>query len=328
MAFRSLSEVQKRIIAASLLRADTSAKSIAREIKVAEPTVRRNLELMREHGVLRPFLLVNVHALGYTDFCMAVSLYNETPKHRKMFIEYARRHDRVAWLAELSGEYHFSISIFAKNEVEALNFFQDLADRAPDINLKKYFSIRTSWNMISPPKPGATSNNRDELSRTPTKLSAKFDELDHRILFSLNKEPLSTDIAISRLLKTPIATIQYRINRLKNEGLLGGVAYYFEPHAAGQFGYRLFIQVPNNSRGFSKKLLEFSRKTSAVSAFVECLGNWDYELNCEVGHPSEATRLREQLLELFPTQISHIQLLQIIETLKIEPYPLNLLSNH
>lgn len=317
----NLSKTRAKILSHAFLQADAPAVAIAKECGSTEKTVRNTLYLLRERNVINAFPLVNIHALGLTDYCIYFSLAFDEAKNRREVFNFLASSSQVAWLAELSGEFHFTVSVIAKDIFEVYRFFQSLSTKVCGISITKNLALRVNWTSFRCKYFGNDPSAVNKISRTEPRAIVKIDELDRKILQMLTSYPHESYTAIARRLKVATNTLISRIKILKKQGVLLGSIYYFDAHKVGMYAFRILFYAKNSNPKLCKKLANFCFKHKNISAFIECIGNWDFELNVELKDPAGINNINQELYEKFAAEIAILKTVSLIQTIKTAPYP-------
>jgi len=315
-----LTEKQARVLSSAHLQAAEEVSHIAREAKVPAHAARYVLSDLAERQIIRPFPVVNIQALGLTDYCIFLSLTCENEAPRKRVLEYFSSSPRTAWIAELSGEYHYTVSLFARDPYEVDAYFNGLAKAAPGVVVEKAFAIRTMWvsfrcKYLSAHKCAVDSIVRGHAPRV------RLDATDNQVLMALSAMPVASYAAQARKAQLPPSTFEYRVKSLKAKGVLLGTAYYVEVNKLGLHAFRILIQAKRPTGELASAICDFARRHINITAFVACIGNWDYELNIEVKEPTELAAILDSVHERFGQALRSVKTVTVLSSPKTKPYP-------
>jgi DNA-binding Lrp family transcriptional regulator len=313
--------LQARIISSAFLQADASAISIAQETKTKEKTVRATLHSLSERGVIQPFPKVNIHALGFTDYCIFLSFASEKVSTKEKLIKFFTATPTVAWVAETCGEFHFSISLFSKSIFQVDEFLSQLARDNPGVTLEKQLALRVEWTSFRCKFWGNQKSKIDSITRTRPASEVTIDATDHLILQQLSKSPLAAHSLLAREVKIPVNTFAYRIASLKERGILLGTVFHLDAHRVGLYQARLLIFAKSAQTNLTDRLRTYAAKHVHISAFIRCIGSWDYELNLEVFSPDQISDITEEIYKEFGSDLRVIKALTVLRTIKCLPYP-------
>src|SRR4051812_10094479 len=109
-----LSENERKVLSVVLHDSRQSVAALSKKLNMRHHKVVYVLKALRERQVIRPYLLTNPHALGLTDYCIFFNISGEERRARTKVIEYCVTSPQVAYFAEFSGAYQFSVSLFCR----------------------------------------------------------------------------------------------------------------------------------------------------------------------------------------------------------------------
>ncbi len=316
-----LSENQRKILQHILLQARGSIPSFARALSLKEHSIRYAIEEMTSNGVITPFLALNVHSFGLTDYCLFLSRTFSTQGVHQGLLAKLCAAPGCAWVATLGGEYQYTVSYLASDVFELNDFILMLSKDAKSSFFEKSIAIRLSWTMYSPKYLAPTKQSQDKIVRTKTELRYTPDLLDKKILRELIKAPLASDAAIARVVHESPSTVAFRIKRLQKMQLIIGIPYNLNAQAIGMQSYRLLVYERYSNPKLRVELEKFAERHLNVTAFVHCVGDWDYEINIDVADPREVAKITDQVYSQFGADIKVVKALSVLETHKIDQYP-------
>jgi hypothetical protein len=155
--------------------------------------------------------MVNVHAFRYTDYCEFLTLTSENRASRQKVRKFFADSPRTAWLAELSGEFHYSVSIFARDVFEVELYFRALTAAVPGVVVEKSLALRISWTTF---RWKYLSNHRsmlDYITRSRADTTEKIESIDHEVLRAISEHPLAPRAHQARAAGIPVTSFHNRV---------------------------------------------------------------------------------------------------------------------
>ena len=116
-------------------------------------------------------------------------------------------------------------------------------------------------------------------------------------------------------------TVNNRLKRLRNSGVIRGVIWSVHGHKVGSQNFIFLIETHGFDSSLGGQIFEYAKKHPCCTNFRQTLGNWDIEIGAEVPEPSEVVRIKDELSERFFERISRINVLNRIGMLKYRVYP-------
>lgn len=316
-----ITSTQAKVLSSVCLQVDRVISDIAKECKLRPHVARYALHELARSEHVRAFPIVNIHALGYTDFCVFLTLTSENRASRQRVLKFFAESPRTAWVAELSGEYHYTVSIFARDVFEVDAYFRALAEVAPGIVVEKSLAIRISWTTF---RLKYLSNHRstlDYITRSRSEAIEQLGRIDHAVLRAISEHPFAPRSHQARAAGMPVTTFHHRVKGLQARGILLGTVYFVDTARMGIHTFRLLINAKISTENLTRLLWDFAHKHPNIVGFVHCLGAWDYELNVETLDPAVLARIHDGIEDLAGSQIRSIRAVSVLGTPKTKAYP-------
>jgi DNA-binding Lrp family transcriptional regulator len=102
----------------------------------------------------------------------------------------------------------------------------------------------------------------------------KLDKADRVILAELDKNCRAPTSAIAKKARKSRQSVEYRIRRLVDEGIITSFNAAINPHRMGYKLYKLYLKL-RNVPAERKRLLEYLKTSGRVYWMGECDGSWD-----------------------------------------------------
>jgi DNA-binding Lrp family transcriptional regulator len=316
-----LLDQERRVLAAVELDAFKSMAEVRRETKFRDHTIRYHLDRMQRRGVieLKPF--INIYPLGFQDYAFYFSLAGEKEAAKRNLIQDLKASTHVSWLASMGGDYQYGVSVCAKHHQEVIRFLDALSSRYPGAFFQKALSLRVSLSLFPRKYLGNIKAGQKPISfgGEPTRLD--LDDKDLAILAALEHSRFESFREIGRALGMPATTLQHRLSRLEQSGVIAGYVYRVDPAAIDMQHFRLLLYVRGVSAKLRERLYSYSAAHPHVTYYIECLGSWDYELGVEVEKAEQMTAVAEQIYQNFGAELAALKILPLFQHYKIENFP-------
>jgi DNA-binding Lrp family transcriptional regulator len=314
-----LSENQQRLIPVYHLDSRGSIRALSKIAGVRESSARDALRGLLEQEILQPYVLVNIHALGYLDFCIFLSIEPRGKNTRAQLLKFLKDSPQVVYVAELAGEFQYSISFVSKNISELDQFLIQVAKYSEGKVLNKTISVRTDWHLFNS-RQGSSIKSPIKLLHRSANVTTK--ELRYeKILNALTKEPLLSLSDLADRLRLPASTVRYQLKYLESSEIILGYPNWIDVSKLGMQTFRFLISENQTEISFRKKFLEFAKNRRQIVDFVHTVGNWDYELNVQVYDHNEIPNLTEELYNRFGDSIRNVQILAQLQIHKLVAFP-------
>jgi DNA-binding Lrp family transcriptional regulator len=310
-----------RVMAALQLEADLTAEQIAKRTRLSQRVAQYNSRRLLELGILRPFFLVNPHALGLTDYC----LFLKPIGHHDSLIKRARAvfqsSPYVAFAAQLIGEFLFSISCFGRDIRVVEQIMSDLRRALPRVSWDTRFAIRLEWTLFERQYLGSAHSQRS-LTRTIDVPLQERTPKELRLLALLTEKPHEPLSRVALAAGLPESTGRALERSMRESGLILGKPCHFHAQALKRGAYRIVISVHSRSPEVDKLFREYGLHKAEISAFVICIGSWDYEYNLELLDPVDLGQYVSDLYDTFRDHIRELQTMSDAALVKLHQFPL------
>ncbi|MCB9358404.1 AsnC family transcriptional regulator [Candidatus Woesearchaeota archaeon] len=126
----------------------------------------------------------------------------------------------------------------------------------------------------------------------------KLDLIDKKILAELDKNCRIPSSILARKVKKSRQTVEYRINKLVERGIITSFNAAFNPHKMGYKIYKVYLKLRNlpEDKG---NLFEFLKSSGIVYWMGECSGSWDLIFGVFSKDDYEFYRLKNEITSKF-----------------------------
>lgn len=316
-----LSDIERRLIVSWNLCADISIREIARRADIREHRARRALMNLVRLGILVPMYLVDNYRLGFSDYGLFFAPSAESSELRRRFETSLERNPRIIWLARLSGSFQYGATFMARRPHELVDFSASMQPLSQGAYAHKTTRIGVDCIWFSPNYLAPEMTERRVVSVTSRGEPPCLDSVDTKILVAMTNNPASSTAELGRLTGMGTSSLAYRIDRLREAGIVRGRMYSIRNYLLGIFMYRVMIVDCGLTESQRKQMVDVCSKSPNVVAFVVCTGSWDYELRFEAEHPEVVDNFCQHLIDTFGKAIGGIHVSQQLATLKRLAYP-------
>lgn len=316
-----LSEKEARILACAELEADLGLDAIAKRARVRASAVGYYIRSLEERGVIRRMPVLNINYDGYIYLGIYFSLAPQHKRDPQRLIRYLLDQPIVTWLAETGGEFQYGMALCVKRIEDGHAFLALLTAEFPGLLFEKSLVFQVALQISGRGYLAGTRYRGRPIEVKRAERSFELDELDRRILKAMTGASFASRRQLAAALGTPPPTVDLRIRKLQEAGVICGYIYEVDCARLGMHSYVLLVYGRGVDVSLGAKIFEFAASHPAITQCYECLGSWDYELNVEVSDPRGLTAVAQELYERFGGQLNTIRTLVRISTLKATQVP-------
>ena len=301
--------------------ADIEATEVAKRLKRPARVVQYSLSRMQERGVLSWSPFIDVYRFGLSYYGIYFSV-NGTRSKKQALLESLIADKGIVWVAQLGGEFEFAVAICAEHAWEAPELFYGLTDRAKVEVTRKVISVRTMIADLPRRYLGCTTKSSKCFISKPTKNTVTLREMEERVLHVLAHEKFSSYRQAAAKAGMAVATFDYHLKRLREKEVLLGTQYLVDSRKLGREPYKLFVRTSGMKPGFYRTMYDYVlAKIPEAYHFVACFGAWDIEINVDLSGLPELTRIAQQFLEDFPTEVTEVRSSAVLKVHKLLRFP-------
>ncbi len=110
---------------------------------------------------------------------------------------------------------------------------------------------------------------------------------------------------------------------LEKQNVIHSYAYLVDNNMIGLTTFRIIFSANGLNNTFRNSVVDFMKKHPYASAFVQCAGSWDYELNFDVPENSLIGKIIEEVSDYFSGKIRILHTLNEINIHRAHHFPLN-----
>ena len=316
-----LTDKELRVLSCVQFRADAPVSKIARALGYREHAVRRILHGFLDRNLVSRHAIINLFPAGYTDYLLFFSFTSPQPQRRAAFVNDIVKNERVFRFAEIGGSYQYLAIIWAPSLPAVAQFIEDLSERHPGLLINRAIAgrIRT-WIFGFPYQPSAKIP-REHYAWGSERARYTIDETDHYILRAISQDSNRSHRELSRQIGIAETTLTYRLQRLRERGVIVAYDWRVNPAAVGLESFLLLITATQLNPRLERQLVDFCLNCRAAHFLVRCLGSWDYEAVLRTENGRTAAAVIHQMYEHCGGMLENIQVVNIFDYLKSADYP-------
>lgn len=300
---------------------EVSAAEIGKRLKLPASTVAYTLRRLQEHTLIRPKYFINSFQLGLLDVGFFFSLAEQSAKHRQSLIARFRDHPSVAYFGSVLGDYQYVAVFLCEDLVHFSRMLAELTGSCENFVTDKRVVPRLGVHRFTRKYLNPKLASDRVLTLRADGAPVKLDETDERIVLALGNRPYDSLREVARHLGLPLATVDRRVKKLRENGVADGVFYDLDIAALGIQSFRVLVNVQGLSSCFSEKIFNVCAKHPLVTYLVESLGTWDFEIGIETPDARLVSSVIEELHAQTGGHIGGTQVLMELEDFMCRYYP-------
>lgn len=288
----------KKILSLLMTDARINVSDISDKVELSKSNVARRISKLEKYGLIGGYhAFVDVSKLGLETTLILLKT-KTTPSKKEKYISKIIKIKEIYTINELIGNFDLSIGIYSKTEEEKNKILDEILGESfiVDFNIS---NIKTSFPQLSYTDNMFSNINRKNIVFLDK--IGKIDEKDKKILLALSKNCRTSSVDLAEKLKLPRATINYRIDKLIQEGIIAK----FQPNVnffmLGLEFYFLRFRLSKPSE--IEEIIKYLSNTLRANTILKSNGTYQLMAFLQFKDNSEFRKFEEDILEKFKGSI-------------------------
>jgi DNA-binding Lrp family transcriptional regulator len=317
----TLSQRERDIFSLLEFNLEMSAADVAKKLRMPVASVHYTLKRLRESETIKPRCFINSCRLGFMDVGFYFSLAEQSSRSREALIQRFKNHPSVAHIGSVLGDFQYVAVFMCRDLGHFSSLISELTGSRDEVIADKQII----------PRLAATRFTRKYLnpklaSRTAMYLRAdgpayELDDADTQLVWALGNRAYDSIRELARFLGMPLATVDRRMKRLKEAGVVQGLFYDLNTTRIGVQSFRVLITIQGLSCSVRKEFAKVCAEHELVTYLVEALGSWDFEVGLETFDARLVASVIEELHTKTGGRISNVRVLMELEDFMCRHYP-------
>ncbi len=297
------------------------AAAVAKKLKMPVASVHYSLKRLIDNEVLRPRCFINSCRLGLIDIGFYFSLSEQSKRGRENLIRRFKEHPSVAYIGSVLGDFQYVAVLMCRDLAHFSSLITELTGSNDDVISDKQIVPRLSNTRFArkylSPRFAAQRSMQLKADGEPVEL----DDTDTKIVWALGNRPYESLRELARFLGLPLATLDRRVKKLREQGVIQGLFYDLNVDRIGVQSFRVLISIQGLSCSVRREISQVCAKHPMVTYLIEVLGSWDFEVGIETFDARLVSSVVEELHTQSGGKISGVRVLMELEDFMCRHYP-------
>lgn len=290
-----------------------SLSELAKKVHMSREAVNYRIKGYVDRGIITKFVThVDYTRLGHTVYSLffKFGIMNEKEEHD--VITYLKNLHGMNWAAALGGRFDFVLEFPAESLWEFKAKRREILSKYPGKLITHDVAIVTQQQRL----------NRRYLYPIPSKIEdirkdlIYIDKKDEMIIEELKGDARVPLVKVAKKVGLPASTVAKRILELKKNRVLRCFTAHINPAKYGYHRYKTCIKLAEYSEKIKERIEAFCEQMPNVVYYLNCVGQWDYEIDFDVESSEQYQRYLRQFRNLFGSQIEDLETLEIFHAYK------------
>jgi Lrp/AsnC family leucine-responsive transcriptional regulator len=297
-----------------------SNNQIGRKVRLSKEVVKYRIDKMIEAGVIvRFYTVTNYFKLGISKFKLYLRFSNANKEKIEEIADYFYKHKKTEWVVTCTGRWDLIAGFLVKNVNEFDEEVQAVLNKYSKYIQEK--TVTTTLYLVHHERGFLGGKHSEAIYHTSKDEKEKIDNLDEEIIKILTNNARMPATEIAERLKTTPRVIQYRVRELERKGIILAFKVHLNPKAMGRIFCKALFYLTNINQESLDKFIEYTSSINDVVWPQKVIGNWDFEVDCEVSSYDRFQEIVSDLKEKFPEIIKNHEFCIVSKEFKLDFYP-------
>ena len=284
-----------------------SSSSISKEIDLGKEIVNYRIKRLIKKNLIVKFVpKINAEMFEYQEYTIFLKLNLEDKISKERFVKKTIGNKYLIWIIKSNDGWDLIIRLFAKGIDEFKIKLNEILELFSDI-LANYYTIITSSEITSKKSNKSFENflvDKDKKDFKNIKYETPhIDKKDREIVSLLEENGRLQYTEIGESLKISSDTVKYRIEKLKNCGVLKGFAPVFNYNKLGFLQKASILRISYLKQEEEKKFEDFLKKKTCVTRAIKSLNEEEYFLSLVFENLEDEKKFIEELKNILGEKI-------------------------
>ncbi len=316
-----LAEQDREILYLALMDASASVAKLAAAVGCKPHVVQAALTKFHSTGLISRRVMVDAFRLGLSRHSIYISLSKDGQEKCGKVSEFLVDHPATSVVLEVAGDYDFFVAILVRDSGELAQFQLAFASAFPSATLRMDIAVTIRHSVYG--EKSLLSDKRLYRECTFAMGGRQFeaDEVERRILFRVCDSVFRGSAQLSRRLGMPASTVEYRLKKLRERGIICGDMYEVRGELLGLSNFIVLVQMKGVSDVTHTGFISFARLHPHITHLSFEVGYWDYQLGVAVQEVEQLNALIEEVQSRFSDQLVIARAIPMFKARKVRDYP-------
>lgn len=295
-----------------------SSASISKEIDLGREIVNYRIKrLIKENLIVKFVPKINEKALNYQEYIILLKLNIADEVSREKFIRENVGNKYLIWTVKSESGWDLIVRLYAQDINEFKEKLQEILNNFSSV-LTSYYTIISSEEIKESEKEVLSHNLFDEkMVKKDFKVIKKtepiihLDEKDKQIIKLLEEDARIQYKEIADKLDISSDTVKYRIDKMKNQGIIENFAPIINFNKLGLFQFATIIKFQYLDKNEENKLHDVIEKSSFITRAIKSLNSQEFFLTMVFQREVDAKIFSEEFQKQFKEKIDTFEMFKI-----------------
>ncbi|MBN2142184.1 Lrp/AsnC family transcriptional regulator, partial [Candidatus Woesearchaeota archaeon] len=304
-----------------------SISSLALRIRSSKAVAEYRLRRLEKNGVISHFGTVfNPAIVGYEQYRVFFSFNSISESEKERILAFLRKQSCIYWAALIGFKWDLLTVVYVEDYTTFERFMESVFAEFPK-EIKSYDAAYTlehefySHKFLEKKSRGRVPASTVSIDSSSVKQVIPLDKLDLDIIDLIMKDARASSLSIASRCRVNYKTVQNRIKRMENCGLICGYRTFLNSEKLGFRPYLVLVSFHGYAKLKEKQVLAYAKAHPLITQTTRLFGKWNLLLHFRVKDESELQRTLSELKSRFDV-IGDCEVVRIFSNVWIEHFPI------
>ncbi len=279
-----------------------SSSSISKEIDLGREIVNYRIKrLIKENLIVKFVPKLNEKALHYQEYIIFLKLNLDDEVSKEKFIRENIGNKYLIWIVKSQKGWDLIVRLYAESVDEFKLKLSEILEKFSDV-LANYYTIISSEEVKESQRETLAREVFDEeytrdndFKVIKTGDIVQMDEKDREIINQLESDARTQYKGIAKRLNISSDTVKYRIDRMREQGILGEIIPVINFNKLGLNQYAAILRFQFLDKETELKITSFLRSNERIVRAIKSLSSEEFFLNIVTSDSDELEDLRKEI---------------------------------
>lgn len=296
-----------------------SFSQIGKKVGLHKDVVAYRVNKLQEKGIIKNFYtVIDTSPLGYTHPRFYLNFQYANPEIKEEIIDYFVKSKHVGFVHETEGHYDLALVMVVKNVPKFNYFWEKTMIKYRDYFANQMFSLYLRESMYRYSflfdEDTIERSDRTKVEVFGGEKKVEIDDLDHKILKLITPNARMPTIEIAKKLDSTAITINNRIKKLMELGVIKAFKVNVDFPKLGYKFYKTDINLKEPKK--RSTILKYIEANPSLNHIMKSIGYVDIELMFYLRNANQLHEIMRELSIKFPDAIKNYTYFSTIKTHK------------
>ena len=297
-----------------------SFRSIGRKVGLSKDVVAFRVKKLQEKGIIIRFITrydyskLGLNILRFYFKCQYIS-----PNIKKEIIEHFVNYNYSIRVASIEGSYDIAVVILVKNISDIAKFWRETLEKFGDYFVDRVYSNYLEESLYH---KSFLVNEKENRIKSFNRLGGKianYDDMDLKILHLIVSNSRIPTIEIAKKLNSTVTTINNRIKRLINLGIIKDFSIGINWNKLGYQYFKIDIYLKEYNK--IHQIIKYIEKNPYLCSIGSTLGYADLEIEMILRNVNHLHQIFEDISNRFPDCIRTYKYFSVVKMNERQKFP-------